>query len=354
MAEKGILFGVVTDISGHPLASVQDPGKTSAVSVRFETGAIARLPNVGAAFEASGAILKHARQYNLPVHVELRPGTDEIVNVRLPFVGIVTKIDPTKSGDIEIQFAPSHAYHYLKKVNPGFQRLREALESAKNEQASVFVTETLEEGIIDVRPAAGPFGLAWSDHKLLRKREAEALALTLSQAQGGFEQMVKQSCSTVSPSAPLCIPFLYPRDGCYARAHQMCKLLAPLQPTKAWNYGKLRVATSNDPSCAVTWVYHVAPVLNVQVGGTVVPHVIDPAIFSEIVPLQRWRQTQGDQGSVLVSTEAQVYYRDPDGRTMLDPIFQDTESRLHYFQGELLSQIHQYGPMPYLQCRNVS
>ena len=72
------------------------------------------------------------------------------------------------------------------------------------------------------------------------------------------------------------IPFDYPVDCCYTRARQMTNEMAacgvPVQ--KVWNYAGpgqgLRVPTPNVPpnpdgsSGAVTWGYHVAPIVPVQ------------------------------------------------------------------------------------------
>lgn len=97
------------------------------------------------------------------------------------------------------------------------------------------------------------------------------------------------------------IPFHYPPDGCYARAHMMSQHLTSLGysnekvfavSTKA---GGLNVATDNAPDAgpgvvpSVTWWYHVAPIVNVTMAdGSVVQHVMDPSMTSGPVPISTW------------------------------------------------------------------
>lgn len=71
--------------------------------------------------------------------------------------------------------------------------------------------------------------------------------------------------------------WLYPDDGCFARAalavRNLFKWTNPA-PSKVFVFGNLNVQTSNSPYGSVTWWYHVAPL--VQVDGE--KYVLDPAI----------------------------------------------------------------------------
>src|ERR1700682_3926741 len=89
-------------------------------------------------------------------------------------------------------------------------------------------------------------------------------------------------CCPASAPAP-CIPFLYPDDGCWARAHEMCRLMIAdgAQPEKVWIYGNLRVNSQNKPNCLVDWGWHVAPTLQVNTGGGIQTWVIDPSLFPQ-------------------------------------------------------------------------
>ncbi|MBI2519147.1 MAG: hypothetical protein HYV97_01965 [Bdellovibrio sp.] len=91
------------------------------------------------------------------------------------------------------------------------------------------------------------------------------------------------------------IPFRYPDDGCYARAHEMSRLLERhygVITAKAFIEGDLQVQTANHPSGQVGWWYHVAPVVLVKVNDRHVPYIIDPSIFNRAVPLEEWYNIQ--------------------------------------------------------------
>jgi hypothetical protein len=90
------------------------------------------------------------------------------------------------------------------------------------------------------------------------------------------------------------IPFRYPDDGCYARAHEMTRILqqANVISAKVFLEGDLRVETRNSPAGAVTWWYHVAPIIKVNRGGVIVDMVFDPSIFSRPVTLAEWSAIQ--------------------------------------------------------------
>jgi hypothetical protein len=71
--------------------------------------------------------------------------------------------------------------------------------------------------------------------------------------------------------------WLYPDDGCFARAALAIMHLALWSvptPSKIFVFGDLNVNTVNSPSGSVNWWYHVAPI--VQVGNQ--KYVLDPAL----------------------------------------------------------------------------
>jgi hypothetical protein len=129
------------------------------------------------------------------------------------------------------------------------------------------------------------------------------------------------------------IPWDYPQDCCYNRAHVMARELkaADVDVGKVWNYAPpsilgndLRVPTPYDPRGYVEWIYHVAPtvpVVNLQ--GTVGRMVLDPSIATGPVTPDQWKALQGQPLSNLVSTNATPYYRSPAGKAFPAPA--DTE-----------------------------
>jgi hypothetical protein len=71
--------------------------------------------------------------------------------------------------------------------------------------------------------------------------------------------------------------WLYPDDGCFARAALAVLNLGKLNvtlPKKVFVFGDLDVKTINSPNGSVSWWYHVAPL--VEIDG--VKYVLDPAI----------------------------------------------------------------------------
>ncbi len=90
------------------------------------------------------------------------------------------------------------------------------------------------------------------------------------------------------------IPFKYPEDGCYARAHKMSILLDKkgVIVAKVFVEGDLKVITSNSPKGFVEWWYHVAPIIKVKKDNKEKIYVIDPSLFDHAVPLEQWVKIQ--------------------------------------------------------------
>lgn len=93
------------------------------------------------------------------------------------------------------------------------------------------------------------------------------------------------------------IPFAYAKDGCYARAHEMARLLE----NKKIITGKVFLESTNDqhpltvnsPEAGkITWWYHVASFVNVKTETGVETYVIDPSLFHQAVPLKEWVRIQ--------------------------------------------------------------
>jgi hypothetical protein len=111
-----------------------------------------------------------------------------------------------------------------------------------------------------------------------------------NQVQEGFRQ-ARDSRYLKLPESPdfsRRASWLYPDDGCFARAALTGQKLAAWgyeRPSKLFIFGKLAVKTPNAPGGAVYWWYHVVPVI--RSGGE--PFVIDPAIdASRALPALAW------------------------------------------------------------------
>jgi hypothetical protein len=91
--------------------------------------------------------------------------------------------------------------------------------------------------------------------------------------------------------------WLYPDDGCYARAALARKNLLNWnfpETKKLFVFGNLAVQTNNSPDGSVSWWYHVVPV--VAVGDQA--YVLDPAIEPKRpLTLVEWTERMGGQKS---------------------------------------------------------
>lgn len=115
------------------------------------------------------------------------------------------------------------------------------------------------------------------------------------------------------------IPFGYPMDGCYARAHQMVQILEEqgIIAGKAFIEGDLFVESSEFGE--IGWGYHVAPVVMVKKGNKTIPYVIDPSLFNKPVPQAEWKAKMLRQSKASMSRE---YYTK---RFAYDPSDRETD-----------------------------
>ena len=92
----------------------------------------------------------------------------------------------------------------------------------------------------------------------------------------------------------------------------MCRLmlLQGLKPQKVWIQGWLTVATRNNPTCSVSWGWHVAPTLCIRGPGLFQRQdmVIDPSLFTTPVSKAQWKGVQGDPMATLTDTDASVFH----------------------------------------------
>lgn len=135
------------------------------------------------------------------------------------------------------------------------------------------------------------------------------------------------------------IPFDYPLDCCYSRAHEMCRQFEKegVECRKGWNYASpgnsLRANTAKNavtPDGYVEWRYHVAPLLAVkQPDGTVGDYIIDPSLHDKPVPLDVWKGRMNDKNSIFKTTDSKPYYQSADGSYKLfDADYAETNNML--------------------------
>jgi len=334
------------------------------VSVELESGRRARLDPADQRSVGFARILDTLSKDRLLAYLEIDPESSTITGVFIPRLTRVLAINPLDEG-LVVRLARSHAPHVLRRGSPDFDELEPRLREALRTGDTVILTENADYDIIDVRYATGP-----GDSKGLTRAPLTAKLVepkkpwwsylipwltcaSSAKAQQVFDTMSATTCDPVTVSAP-CIPFLYPKDGCFARAHEMCRLMINmgLKPGKVWIEGNLHVETKNSPTCQVVWDWHVAPTLCVRGSRFLQTEelVIDPALFETPVSKETWKGKQGDPNATLKDTGVAIYF-DAEitdiSSDMLDPNYVDSNQDLIYYRARLVEQTEVYGPAPY-------
>lgn len=117
-------------------------------------------------------------------------------------------------------------------------------------------------------------------HSSENDQDIELSVLSESEATKAFNELASRKD----------IPYGYPKDGCFARAHKMGKLLEDkgIISGKAFIEGALYVDT--DEYGTLNWGYHVAPIVMVKKDSEIVPYIFDPSLFSKPVPYKEWKE----------------------------------------------------------------
>ena len=173
-------------------------------------------------------------------------------------------------------------------------------------EADGHVTEAGGQKWMKIRVLLGPFAklIGWVHKEQLASRE-ETGELTPEQSHQVFAVLSHAEMPTADGGkAP--IPFSFPADGCYSRAHRMEEMLTEkgyasqkvfaLAATSGLDVKSL----NNDPQVGrrdpepennVQWWYHVAPIVKVRDPERgVIETVIDPSMGQSPMPLDEWEK----------------------------------------------------------------
>lgn len=129
---------------------------------------------------------------------------------------------------------------------------------------------------------------------------------------------------TSEPSFPRRLTWLYPDDGCYARAEIAAEHLVTnnfVVPKKVFAFGDLSAKTENSPYGSVQWWYHVAVIY--RVGNQ--PYVLDPALDPKApMTLNAWNSAinGGNDRVTFVVCSKDTF--DPDGDCLKPNPISDT------------------------------
>jgi Glutaminase len=324
-------------------------------------------------------ILDELSKQGLPVYLEVAPATDVVERMRIPRVGRVIGLQPLEGGGLTVQLGYSHALHLLPPDSPDFEPLERGLREALDTGEPVVLTEDDSHLVIDIRAfipnPEGPVPplprpeLPWPLPRLpwwIRLWRYIWFwplwpwwwwfwwrgCVSEDRAQEVFDALSATSCSPLTVPPP-CVPFLYPDNGCWARAHEMCRLMVDmgLSPKKVWirGPGLLHVNTRNNPNCQVHWTYHVAPTLCVRGPWLFWRRrmVIDPSLFATPVTKEEWKGVQGEPNATLTDSDASIYYY---WGSYTDPAYTETNYDLATYRQALKLRSLEKGPPPYSHC----
>ena len=326
-------------------------------------------------------VLQATQRSSRPVAVASDDGV--LSELRLPAVVSLTKLVATREGDLELHAYPSHVRHLLPRGHPEFGRLSRQIAEWLDPPVPVAIIEDDRHDIIDILayrpPPDGPDVLPrlppfWDRLRYLIdiwwrwwlekwrwlcwifcwgcRCTSQARAWQL------YHLVAAKSCAPLNPQPP-CIPFLYPDNGCWGRAHEMCRLMVAegVTPAKVWIHGNLHTLTRNNPNCYVNWGWHVAPTLCVRNGFCFTETwVIDPSLFPGPVTKATWKSVQGDPSATLNDTSWTIFHW---WGNQTDPTFTQTNTVLSDHRTLLLYRStvetdpntgQLWGPPPYAHC----
>ncbi len=323
-------------------------------------------------------ILEGIRQLRQPVYLEVDPATSAITRLLIPHVTRVANLRLSDDG-LDVELHNSHARHVLRSDTPEAEELEQTLREALNDGRVIIVTEDDAHNIIDVRaftpgpdgelPSLPPFPepklpeWPWPLRWLLEIWRwpwwpwwcFSTRCVSATRAQQVFDAMAATTCAPLTVPPP-CIPFMYPDDGCWGRAHEMCRLMINLNvdPQKVWINAVgplLKANTRNNPQCFVQWGWHVAPTICVRRWSWWCfwseEKVVDPSLFTTPVSKATWKSVQNNPNATLTDTDW-TFFRQW-GET--DPTFSKTNTVLATYRLQLqLRSQSPVGPPPYSNC----
>ena len=170
-------------------------------------------------------MVDYLQRNNRPVYVEIDSETNIITKLCVPEAAKVWRINESEEV-VYVTFYTSQARHHLPRNHPDFQKMLNELQAALANDAAILVTSTQQNfEIIDVRPLPQSFGID-------RPTEPPAPSapdppVTWDRAVELFNLMQAKSCVLCSSTDP-CIPYKFPYNGCWIRAHLMCYLMTAI------------------------------------------------------------------------------------------------------------------------------
>jgi len=318
------------------------------VSMASATG----VPHEVSVNRTQASFFRNAKEHDIALSIEI-DRSNVATDIRVPIPAKILRSREVSTGDdLEVELEISHARHWLKKSSSSFDRLKHIVEAYVTSGRPALVTVDDANFILDIHSHAELFALQFlREAPTARALRTPATPISPAIAAAEFKKVSTASCVAVQPSST-CIPFGFPDDGCWARAHESCRrmLVDGLDVRKAWIYGDLTVRTANHPNCSVRWRWHVAPLLTLNYPAGDQKYIADPSMFEEPVPLTVWISAQGDPTAMVAITGPEAYYRSSSGGISEDPSYQATANILARYRLDLQRRALQLGVPPYAAC----
>ena len=364
----------------NPNAIVSTIARLEGDQILLEGDRRVRLDPENARTRGLRPILEGLIRQRLPAYLEIDPATSTITRLLIAQVTRVVAVRPSTDG-LDVELEMSHARHVLRRAAADFAEFERQLRDSMGSGSLLTVTDDDAHNIIDVRayrpppnapiPPLPPFPRPQVTRLPWPLRWLRGLwrwrcwpwwwfcfpCMSADRAQQIFNSMASTSCDPLTVPPP-CIPFMYPDDGCWGRAHEMCRLMVNVgvSPRKVWIQAAsgtlLQVNTRNNPNCYVQWFWHVAPTICVRYWYFFFPFiremVIDPALFTTPVTEATWKGVQNNPGATLTDADWTIFYL---WTNATDPTFTQTDQVLATYRLKLqLRSQSPVGPPPYANC----
>lgn len=292
--------------------------------------------------EYDRAIASAAKESGLPIWIDTaRNRAERLVIADEGYVS-----DIVEAGNIYVIVIEPHASAKKIKHTDSDKLIEILRDSMENERMIVFAeSEAFEILDAQIVPDAEPlYDTAPEDNEL-----RDINSISEAKAKELFAKLANKSCE-LGASQVGCVPYMYPTDGCWGRAHSMYMDIKAKRHDcqKIWTYKSLSAATANSPRCRVWWGWHVAVTLKVTGVGKV---VLDPSLFDDICSVKEWLKIQRGRSSDTYFTRGRVYQRSRSGRTSTDRTFRKTKKVLDRHRLKLLKQARRHGWPPYASCQ---
>ncbi|QLY25414.1 protein-glutamine glutaminase family protein [Bdellovibrio sp. KM01] len=153
---------------------------------------------------------------------------------------------------------------------------------------------------------------------------------------------------------PRRLTWLFPDDGCYARAELAAEHLImnhAISPKKVFAFGELHAATNNSPNGWVEWWYHVAVIYRVDNTA----YVLDPALNPhQPLTLSQWGEAIGGNKTAVNYSICSKDAFDPDSACMQPPKIDEemAEQEQEVFLPEEWNRILELGRDPEKELGN--